>query len=123
MSEERRDDKGRSDDYYENCKYDERMINLNFKKVFDDLQQNTDTSAKRSQTHADTLNQISIQALQNAVETANMVGKNATEGNNQVNKKSGINILTQVDELDTVALEAIAETMADKIASLIKKKT
>jgi len=123
MSEERRDDKGRSDDYYENCKYDERMINLNFKKVFDDLHQNTDTSAKRSQTHADTLNQISIQALQNAVETANMVGKNATEGNNQVNKKSGINILTQVDELDTVALEAIAETMADKIASLIKKKT
>jgi len=122
MSEERRDDKGRSDDYYENCKYDERMINLNFKKVFDDLQQNTDTSAKRSQTHADTLNQISIQALQNAVETANMVGKNATEGSNQVNKKSGINILTQIDEIEAVGLEAIAETMADKIARLLKDK-
>lgn len=52
---------------------------LNNKRTFDEYQDLALTSARRSQSHFDTLSQLSVQALQNAVETANMVGKQAVK--------------------------------------------
>ncbi len=50
---------------------------LNNKRTFDEYQDLGLTSARRSQSNYDRLEALAIQAMQNAVETANMVGKQA----------------------------------------------
>src|SRR3974390_252238 len=49
----------------------------NVKKTYDEFQDISLASARRSQVHFDQLNNVALQAVQNAVETANMVGKQA----------------------------------------------
>lgn len=48
---------------------------LNAKRTYDEYQAISLETARRGQTQADILNNLATQALQNAVETANMVGK------------------------------------------------
>jgi hypothetical protein len=52
---------------------------LNAKRTFDEYQDLALTSARRSQAEFDKLNNVALQALQNAVETANMIGKQAVK--------------------------------------------
>jgi len=57
-------------------------------RTYDEMQSISLTSQHRSQEHFDNLNQLSVQALQNAIETANMVGKNALDSSNVTNKQT-----------------------------------
>ncbi len=50
---------------------------LNAKRTFDEYQDLALTSARRSQVSFDQLNNVALQALQNSVDTANMVSKQA----------------------------------------------
>jgi hypothetical protein len=60
----------------------------NDKKTYD-LILNADLhSINRRDTHANELDKISIQALQNAVETANIIGKNTVETSNMTGKQA-----------------------------------
>jgi len=55
----------------------ERSWDANVKRTYDEFQDISLVAARRSQGHHDELSQLSVQALQNAIETANQVGKNA----------------------------------------------
>lgn len=54
-------------------------VTLNSKRTFDEYQDIALTSARRSQSNFDQLNNVALQALQNAVETSNMIGKQAVK--------------------------------------------
>ena len=53
------------------------MLGLNMKRTYDEYQDIALTAARRSQTGYDQVQAVSLQALQNAVESANMTSKQA----------------------------------------------
>jgi hypothetical protein len=60
----------------------------NIKRTYDEYQHLSLTGSVRSQIVFDQLNNVALQALQNAVETANLVGKNAADSANLCNKQA-----------------------------------
>lgn len=59
---------------------------VNLKTLYDELLGNVTAETKHRQAFIAALDNLAVQAMQNAVETANMVSKNAVEGCNLVNK-------------------------------------
>jgi hypothetical protein len=111
MSEhEARDDKSRSDDYYEHCKFDQRIINSNMKRTYDEYQDLALTAARRSQDHYDELKNLSVQFMQDAV---------ADIGS--ARKKQIINIFTSKDELEDVMYSSVSrdEGLVDAVVAKV----
>lgn len=61
---------------------------LNAKRTFDEFQDVSLTAARRSQVNYDHLNHLALQALQNAVTTADMVAKNSINNNELLAKQA-----------------------------------
>ncbi len=74
---------GHAEDIYEG-QTQERSWDANVKRTYDEYQELALESARRTRLQFDQLAQVALQALQNAVETANMVSKNAVIINNKV---------------------------------------
>lgn len=122
MSEEREFEIGRDEAWF-----------ANIKRTYDEYQQVSLDGQRRSQDHYDELKQLSVQALQNAVETANLVGKNTVETSNMVGKQAvrhsdlAIDRQWNVDEVaqlvarNQVFRDAIAAVVATSVADALSK--
>ena len=75
--------------WYANIKRHHDLHAANDKRTYDEYQDIAVTQARRSQINHDQLNQVSLQALQNAVETANMVGKQAFRAVEDATERKG----------------------------------
>lgn len=120
----------------------ERVIFANIKRTYDEYQQESLESIKRNrsyvdkvlsdaQTYDNTKQQIAMQALQNAVETANMVGKQAVrhgdiaidrQWNLEVSQGAAEGVVTRAITLDDASLKAIGATVAAAVASALAGK-
>ena len=65
----------------------EGMIFANMKRTYDEYQDLSLTSARRSQENNDQLNNVALQNLSNTVENANLAAKQALESSNMVSKQ------------------------------------
>lgn len=93
------------------------LLFLNGKRTYDEQQQLSLESSRRGRTHKDSIDTITLQALQNAVETANMVSKQAV-------RHSDIAIDRQwnIDEQGFTVAEILRdETFKDAIAAAVAK--
>ena len=93
----------------------------NLKRTYDEFQDVSLTAARRSQVEYDAVRNVSLQALQNAVETANMIGKQAV-----AHRDLAIDREWNVDEVSTltaksgVQADAFVVALADAIADRLK---
>lgn len=84
----------------------------NLKRTYDEFQDVSLIAARRSQTHYDQVSNVSLQALQNAVESANMLSKQAI-----AHRDIAIDREWNVNETD-----AYATILAAKIAEALNVK-
>lgn len=134
-----------SDEYFKhrsevNASYVDPWI-ANIKRTYDEYQQESLESIKRNRTIVDKLvsdaqqydNQrqvIANQALQNAVETANMVAKQAVRHSdiaidnqwNPVQQGAGDTLTARAVAIDDVSLKAIGAVVAAAVADALSKK-
>jgi len=93
----------------------------NLKRTYDEFQDVSLVAARRSQVEYDAVRNVSLQALQNAVETANMIGKQAV-----AHRDLAIDREWNVDEVSTltaksgVQADAFVVALADAIANRLK---
>ena len=117
------------------------VLFANIKRTYDEYQQESLESIKRNRSIVDKLvsdaqqydNQrqvIANQALQNAVETANMVGKQAVRHSdiaidgqwNPVQQGAGDTLTARAVSIDDVSLKAIGAAVAAAVADSLTKK-
>ena len=95
-----------------------RAWGANVKRTYDEFQDESLVAARRSQQEFDAIRNVSLQALQNAVETANMIGKQAV-----AHRDIAIDREWNVDEVSTltaksgVQADAFVVALADAIAA------
>ena len=102
----------------------------NIKRTYDEYQKISLISAAHGQTAFDQLHNVSLQALQNAVETANMVGKQALRPGdiaidgqwNPVQQGAGDTLTARAVSIDDVSLKAIGAIVAAAVADALGKK-
>ncbi len=118
------------------------VVFANIKRTYDEYQHESLESIRRNRTIVDKLvsdaqqydNQrqaIANQALQNAVETANMVSKQAVrhadiaiDGQwNPVQQATGDTLLTRAVSIDDASLKAIGAVVAAAVAEALSKKS
>jgi hypothetical protein len=118
------------------------VLFANIKRTYDEYQQESLESIKRNRSIVDKLvsdaqqydNQrqvIANQALQNAVETANMVGKQAVRHSdiaidgqwNPVQQGAGDTLTARAVSIDDVSLKAIGAVVAAAVAEALTKKS
>lgn len=121
----------------------ERSWDANVKRTYDEMQSISLASQQRSQDHYDELKQLSIQALQNAIETANQVGKNSLNQSHQAQMDRQRHVDFAVDRqwagtdvsqgaqdvmtaravtIDDASLKAIGAVVAASLAEALGKK-
>jgi len=99
-----------------------RAWGANVKRTYDEFQDVSLTAARRSQVEYDAVRNVSLQALQNAVETANMIGKQAV-----AHRDLAIDREWNVDEVSTltaksgVQADAFVVALAKEIAANMKE--
>jgi len=117
------------------------VLFANIKRTYDEYQQESLESIKRNRSIVDKLvadaqqfdNQrqvIANQALQNAVETANMVGKQAVRHSdiaidaqwNPIQSGAADTMLARTMTIDDASLKAIGATVAAAVAAALTKK-
>ena len=117
------------------------VLFANIKRTYDEYQQESLESIKRNRTivdklvsdgqqHDNTRQVIANQALQNAVETANMVGKQAVRHGdiaidnqwNPVQQGAGDSLTARAVSIDDVSLKAIGAVVAAAVADALTKK-
>jgi hypothetical protein len=117
------------------------VLFANIKRTYDEYQQESLESIKRNRTIVDKLvsdgqqhdnarQVIANQALQNAVETANMVGKQAVRHGdiaidnqwNPVQQGAGDSLTARAVSIDDVSLKAIGAVVAAAVADALTKK-
>jgi len=64
------------------------MTAANAKRTYDEYQHESLADIRANRQKADDLHELSVQAMQNAIETANLVGKNATIASNLINTQA-----------------------------------
>lgn len=96
----------------------ETLMFTNAKRTYDEYQDIALASARRSQSHLDTLNQLSVQALQNAVETANLIGKNTSETANLTGKQGVAHRDIAIDNEWNPVQQGTADTMLARTMTL-----
>lgn len=99
-----------------------RAWGSNVKRTYDEFQDISLVAARRSQQEYDAVKNVSLQALQNAVETANLIGKQAV-----AHRDIAIDREWNVDEVSTltaksgVQADAFVVALADAIADKLKE--
>ena len=68
--------------------YEHGMLFANVKRSYDEYQELSLSAARRSQENKDQLNNVALQALQNAVTVANKVANDSADSSNAQNKQS-----------------------------------
>ena len=99
----------------------------NLKRTYDEYQDLALTGARHGQVEYDQLNKVALQALQNAVETANLVGKQAVAHRdiaidnqwNPVTEGAGNTLTARAVSLDDASLKAIGAAVAAALANAI----
>jgi len=113
----------------------------NIKRTYDEFQQESLESIRRNRSHIDKIvsdaeqydNQrqvIANQALQNAVETANMIGKQAVRHGdiaidnqwNPVEQGAGEAMVIKAVQLDDASVKAIAAALAAAVTEALSRK-
>ncbi len=102
----------------------------NIKRTYDEYQDIALTCARRGQQAADQIQNVALQALQNAVETANMIGKQAVrhgdvaiDGHwNPVQQGAADATLVRAVSIDDASLKAIGAVVAAAVAEALGKK-
>ena len=105
---------------------------LNAKRTFDEFQNVTLVAANRAQSQSDILANLATQALQNAIETANMVGKQNIQLNalahdsfwNPVSNGAGMNLTAGAVPANRAADVAAAGTSvsAEAVSAAVAKQ-
>lgn len=104
------DNPGRGDPHQDEVHHHEEAHEAwetNRKRTYDTYQENDLAARAASQDHARVVNNIAQQALQNAVETANLVGKQAV-----AHRDVAINKTWNLNETDLIAANAITSGSA-----------
>ena len=110
--------------------YDESMPWFaNIKRTYDEMQQTSLKQISDAQLSAQNVQNVALQALQNAVETANMIGKQAVAHRdiaidnewNPVQQGAGDTLTARAVSLDDVALKSIGAAVAAAVANALSK--
>lgn len=102
---EREFETGMSEAFTQSSIEKDRISFLNQKRTYDLHQDYADERARSNNRNSDVLNQLAQQALQNAVETANMVAKQAVRhGDVAIDRQWNIN---ETDNLATIVAKAM----------------
>ena len=106
---------GHAEDIYEG-QTQERSWDANVKRTYDEYQDIALTAARRSQTQFDAISNISLQALQNAVENANFAakqfGKHTSDTDAQKVRHADVAIENQWESAEEVAMATVAGHIA-----------
>ncbi len=106
---------GHGEDIYEG-QTQERSWDANVKRTYDEYQDIALTAARRSQTQFDAISNIAVQALQNAVENANIaskqVSKHTSDTDAQKVRHADIAIEGQWESVEEVAMAQVAAHIA-----------
>ncbi len=108
----------------------QRVTFANIKRTYDVYQDLDVQAARQALTEQTRLNQIAAQALQNAVETANMVGKQAVRHSdiaidgqwNPVQQGAGDTLTARAVSIDDVSLKAIGAVVATAVADALASR-
>ena len=108
----------------------QRVTYANIKRTYDVYQDLDIQAARQALVEQTRLNQIASQALQNAVETANLVSKQAVRHGdiaidaqwNPVQQGAGDTLLTRAVSIDDASLKAIGAVVAAAVAEALSKK-
>jgi hypothetical protein len=108
----------------------QRVTFANIKRTYDVYQDLDVQAARQALTEQTRLNQIAAQALQNAVETANMVGKQAVRHGdiaidgqwNPIQQGAGDTLTARAVSIDDASLKAIGAVVASAVASALGPK-
>lgn len=112
----------------------ERSWDANVKRTYDEFQDISLTAARRSQVNFDSLQQylagkgaeldkVSLQALQNAVETANMTAKQAVRhGDLAIDRQWNLDEVAHIAGGSVVNITAIAAAVAAAVVAALKEK-
>lgn len=105
------------------------LATLNAKRTHDQSQSVDLLTLTGDMNHRQNLNQLTVQALQNAVETHNMVAKQAIRHSdlnvdaqlNPIQQGAADTLTLRAVSLDDASLKALATTMAAAVAGVINK--
>jgi hypothetical protein len=116
----------------------ERIVFANMKRTYDEFQHESLESVRRNRSYVDKVlsdaaqhdaqrQLIATQALQNAVETANMVGKQAVRHSdiaidqqwNPIQQGAGDTLTARAVSIDDASLKAIGATVAAAVANAL----
>ncbi len=108
----------------------QRVTFANIKRTYDIYQDLDVQAARQALTEQTRLNQIAAQALQNAVETANMVGKQAVRHGdiaidgqwNPVQQGAGDTLTARAVSINDVSLKAIGAVVATAVADALANR-
>ncbi len=108
----------------------QRVTFANIKRTYDVYQDLDVQAARQALTEQTRLNQIAAQALQNAVETANMVGKQAVRHSdiaidgqwNPIQQGAGDTLTARAVSIDDVSLKAIGAVVATAVADTLANR-
>jgi hypothetical protein len=108
----------------------QRVTFANIKRTFDVYQDLDIQAARQALTEQTRLNQIASQALQNAVETANLVSKQAVRHGdiaidgqwNPVQQGAGDTLTARAVSIDDVSLKAIGAVVAAAVADALASR-
>ena len=108
----------------------QRVTFANIKRTYDVYQDLDVQAARQAQIEQTRLNQIAAQALQNAVETANLVSKQAVRHGdiaidnqwNPVQQGAGDTLTARAVSIDDASLKAISAAIAAAIANALASK-
>ena len=108
----------------------QRVTFANIKRTYDVYQDLDVQAARQALTEQTRLNQIAAQALQNAVETANMVGKQAVRHSdiaidgqwNPVQQGAGDTLTARAVSIDDESLKAIGAVVAAAVADALASR-
>jgi hypothetical protein len=107
----------------------QRVTFANIKRTYDVYQDLDIQAARQALTEQTRLNQIASQALQNAVETANLVSKQAVRHSdiaidgqwNPIQAGAGDTLTARAVAIDDVSLKAIGAVVAAAVADALAK--
>ena len=106
---------GHSEDIYEGGSQ-ERSWDANVKRTYDEFQDISLTAARRSQVQFDAVSNVALQALQNAVENANLAakqhGKHTSDTDAQKVRHADVAIENQWESAEEVAMAQVAGHIA-----------
>ena len=89
----------------------------NGKRSYDEYQQESLNDIRRGRQHANNVDNLAVQALQNAVETANMVGKQAVRHSDiAIDRQWNVDEVSTLTAKNGVEADAIMAVLVNQIA-------